>query len=298
MYPAPFRYHRPSSLQEAINLLAELGESARPLAGGQTLIPMMKMRVGEQSDLVDIARLPDLSAIDKKGDYVEIGALATHHRIAYSEIAELIPIVRDCAGGIADFQVRSRGTIGGSVSTADPSCDWPNLLRTLDAEINCTGPNGKRTVTIGDFVRDSYTTVLQPGELVTSIRFKMPEANSGGAYMAYKRAAPAYPVASAGVQITLADGDMCKDVRLVLGAAGPCAVVSEEAQNLLRGKALTPELWEQAADAIVEKTSPPADVRGSVAFKKNMLRGLLLQAAERAVSRARGESIVGSHNYV
>lgn len=299
MYPAPFRYHRPGSLNEAVGLLSELGEAAKPLAGGQSLIPILKLRMDEPSDLVDIARLPGLHFIRSDDDgTVCLGALSTHARIGRSDLAQAVPILGDCANGIADPQVRARGTIGGSVSSADPSCDWPTLLHTLDAAIVCHSEAGARTVPIGEFIQDSYTTILGNAELVTEIRFKTPPSNSGGAYIGFKKSAPAYPTAAAGVQLTLADGNVCREVRLALGAAGPRPVTSDEAENLLRGEKLSRKLLEQAADAIVEASDPPADSRGSSDFKRAILRSLFLQAAHRAMERAGGTRIMGRHEYV
>lgn len=298
MYPAPFRYHRPASLSDAIALLSALGDSAKPLAGGQTLIPILKLRMDEPSDLVDIARIPGLGHITHENGQVRIGALATHACIASAQIATLMPIVRDCAGGIADPQVRSRGTIGGSVCAADPSGDWPALLHVLDAEVICHGARGERVTRIGDFIQDAYTTTLASGELVTQIRFKIPPAGSGGAYIGFKKAAAAYPAASAGVQLVLGDGDVCREVRLVLGSAGPRPVTSAEAEGLLRGKMLTRANLEQAADAIVAKADPPTDARGSAGFKRKVLRSLFLKAADTAMQRSRGTQIDGSPNYV
>lgn len=298
MYPAPFRYFRPGTLDDAITLLSELGEGARPLAGGQSLIPILKLRMDEPTDLVDIARLPNLRQMDHADGQVEIGALATHARIAKSEIAALVPIVGDCASGIADAQVRNRGTIGGSVSSADPSCDWPALLHTLDAEIICQGRGGSRVLAIRDFIRDSYTTALEGAELVVGIRFKVPEAGSGGAYLGFKKAAPAYPAAAAGIQLTLVDDDTCKEVHLVLSAAGPRPVVSDEAEAELKGKVLSKENIERAAEAIIACSDPPSDARGSAQFKRSMLRSLFKKAAGIAIGRARGNPINGRTEYV
>ncbi len=298
MYPAPFRYHRPNSLKEAITLLSDLGEGAKPLAGGQTLIPILKLRMDEPTDLVDITRLPDTRYIRQENGLVRIGALATHANIALSEIASIVPIVRDCASGIADPQVRCLGTIGGSVSTADPSGDWSALLHALDAEIICQGPKGERTISIREFIEDSYTTALADAELVTEIRFKVPETNSGGAYIGFKKAAPAYPAAAVGIQLTIAEGDICQDVRLVLSAAGPRPVTSEEAETQLRGKPLTRENLQKAAEAIIAASDPPADSRGSVQFKRAMLGSLFKKAADIAIGRARGTQIDGNHDYV
>lgn len=297
MYPAPFRYHRPASLKEAILMLSALGETAKPLAGGQTLIPILKLRLDEPTDLVDIGRLPDLRFATQEDGWIRIGALSQHGWVARSDIAAAIPIVKDCAGGIADAQVRSRGTIGGSVSAADPNCDWPALLNTLDAEVVCTGPNGERTVAIADFITAAYTTALTPGELVTAIRFKAPAAGSAGAYIAYKKAAAAFPVCSVGVQLTLGAGNTCQDVRIVMGGAGPTPRRAVQAEAELRGKTLSAQLWERAAEAAGAIAEPLDDVRGNTEYKRNLLRGLLLQTADVAVRRCANTKIEGSHVY-
>ncbi|RME34626.1 MAG: xanthine dehydrogenase family protein subunit M [Gammaproteobacteria bacterium] len=298
MYPAPFRYHRPATLEDAMALLARLGDGARPLAGGQSLLPILKLRMDEPTDLVDIARIPGMRHIDGQGESIRIGALATHARIAVSEVASRFPIVQDCATGIADAQVRARGTIGGSVSTADPSCDWPTMLQVLDAEVACRGPRGERVVGIRDFFRDAYTTALEEGELVTEIRFRAPPAGSGGAYLGFKKAAPAYPAATVGVHLGLADGQVCRQARLVLGCAGPRPVQSREAEQELEGKDLNRDNLRRAAEAIISCSDPPSDSRGSAAFKRTMLHSLFMRAAEIAIRRARGETVKGGTLYV
>jgi len=298
MYPAPFRYHRAGSAGEAISLLGELGDGARPLAGGQTLLGWMKLRFDEPTDLVDIARIPNLASIEHDDHQVRIGALTTHGRIAASPLARLIPIVHDCATGIADRQVRSRGTIGGSLAAGDPSCDWPALLHTLDAEVLCQGPDGERTIPIGDFVEDLYATALQACELVTGIRFALPSARSAGAYVGFKRCAPAYPTASAGVQLTLAeDADTCPDVRIALGSAGLTPIHATAAEAELRGQPLNATTIERAAEAAVAASDPVDDQRGSPAFKQSVLRVLVRRAVGIAIRRCNGESVEYSHEY-
>jgi carbon-monoxide dehydrogenase medium subunit len=297
MYPAPFHYHRADSLQGAISLLAELGDSARAIAGGQTLLVWMKLRFDEPQHLVDVSRIPGLSDITQKGDEVCIGALATHAEIANSALAETLPNVRDCGSGIADAQVRSRGTIGGALGSADPSCDWPTLMHTFDAVLTCTGPEGTRTMPVSELVEDIYTTILQPAELITEIRFRTPPENSAGAYCAFKRCAPAYPTASAGVQLTL-DGDICSEIRIALGSAGLTTITSKEAEDVLRGKPLTEVNVDKAAEAIVAAAEPVPDQRGSEAFKRAVLRTLVKRAVDIAVRRCHGELIKGHHEYV
>ncbi len=288
MNPKAFFYHRVQSVNEAIQLLSELGEDAKPIAGGQTLLPVLKMRMDEPAALVDIGRLSELYYIHTDEDMIRIGALSTHDYIARSSVAALVPIIGDCAGKIADQQVRNRGTIGGSLSVADPANDWPTLLHTLDAEIVCHGVNGSRSIMMKDFIEGSYTTVLEHAELVTEIRFKVPPENSGGAYLTFKQAAPAYPIAAAGVQLTLSDDDICQDVRFVLGCAGPKAVTSVEAEAQLRGKSCSTENLQRAAEAILVEAKPTADARGSVQFKQSMLHKLFMKSVNIALNRARG----------
>lgn len=297
MYPAPFNYRRAESVAEAIGLLSELGPEARALAGGQSLLVLMKMRFSEPTALVDLGFIPGLSYIEHDDATVRIGALATHGEIAASAVAGMIPIVSDCANGIADTQVRSRGTIGGSLASGDPSCDWPALLHTLDAQIICSGPDGERRLPIAGFVEDLYQTVLGPSELVTGVEFAVPPPNSGGSYTAFKRCAPAYPTASAGVQMTLADGDTCQDVRVALGSAGLTPIHATAAESELRGAQLTESVINKAAEAAVAASDPIEDQRGSAAFKQQILNTLVKRAIGIAARRCRGETVETSHEY-
>lgn len=296
MYPAPFRYHRAASLDEAVRGLVELGEGARPLAGGQTLLVWLKMRFGEVTDLLDIGRIPGLDAIEHDAAEVRIGALATHARIARSQVARLLPIVSDCAHGIADNQVRSRGTIGGSLASGDPSCDWPVLLTTLDAELRCRGPDGERLLPVHGFVEDLYVTRLQPGELITGIRFAVPPKDTSGAYLAFKRCAPAYPTISVGVQLRL-KGEQCEDLRIALGSAGLTPLRAQEAEAQIRGKTLSADAVTRAAEAAVAASDPIEDQRGSPAFKRSLISVLVRRAVEVARRRCRGETVEVSHEY-
>ncbi len=298
MYPQPFRYHRPASLDDAITLLSELGEGAKPLAGGQSLIPILKMRMDEPSDLVDITRIPQLRNIDSDSGLIRIGALCTHAQIASSDVAGQLQILRDCAGGIADPQVRSLGTIGGSVSVADPSSDWPTLLFVLDAVVVCQGPEGTRSVPVKEFIVDSYTTCLGEAELVTEIQIPEPPANSGGAYIGFKKAAPAYPAASVAMQLTLAGDGSCASISLALGASGPVPVVSAKAESMLTGNKLDEKLLAEAAEEIVSESNPPSDARGSADFKRQILKSLFIRTAANAIERAGGTKIDGTHDYV
>lgn len=296
MYPAPFNYHRAHTVQEAIDFLGQIGEGARVLAGGQSLLPMLKLRFDEPTDLVDVGRIPGLDGISAGPGEAVIGALATHRRIAASSLAQAIPIVNDCANGIADNQVRSRGTIGGSVASGDPSCDWPTLLHTLDARVKCQGPGGERTLDINGFVEDLYQTILQPGELVTGIVFAIPAKGTGGAYCAFKRCAPAYPSISVGVQLKMS-GNSIQEARVALGSSGPTPIRATEAEAELAGGAATAERIVRAAEAAVAAASPFDDRRGSAAYKRQLIATLVRRATGIAVRRASGETVKNSHEY-
>jgi aerobic carbon-monoxide dehydrogenase medium subunit len=238
LYTSSFRYTRAGSLAEASAQLLELGEEARPLAGGQSLIPLMKLRLSRPSALVDLNFIPGISQISKSGSELRLGALARHAEIEHSASAAEIPILHDCAAGIADAQVRNRGTIGGSVAEADPSGDWVPVLLALGASVCSTGPRGSRGTAIADFVKDAYTTELELGELVSEVTVKIPPAQSGGAYVAFKRSASVYASASAAVQMTLAESDICKEAHIYLGCVGLTSIHAAAAEKELDGRKL------------------------------------------------------------
>lgn len=296
MYPAPFNYHRPDNLQDALRLLDHFDGEAIVLAGGQSLIPMMKLRVGEFPEVVDIGRLQDLSYIEQRGDTLHIGALARHAQVAASDVAQSNALLCDIAGGIADKQVRTMGTIGGGLGIADASGCWPTGLRALDATAVCTGSGGNRSVKIDDLILGSYTTCLEATEIISEIQIPVPQGTHGGAYVAFKRSAAAYPTVSCAIRL-LMDGDTCSQARIVLGGAGSTSIRSDEAEAVLAGQAINEDTLGQAADIVVAASEPPPDARGSEAFKRAMLRSLVIDAGQRALARAQGENIKGGHRY-
>ena len=222
MYPRAFAYHRAASYPEAVSLLNQWGEEAKLLAGGQSLIPLMKLRLSAPRHLVDLNFIPQTSYIQSNGA-LRFGAMTRHAEIAASSDAARIPILHDCASGIADQQVRNMGTIGGSIAEADPTGDWAPVLLAIGATVRTLGPNGERSIDIGDFIQDAYTTALQPGELVTEIAVPLQPERSGGAYIALKRCAPVYASASVAVQLTMQDApDMQRRADLSWSAWPDC----------------------------------------------------------------------------
>src|SRR5437016_12476587 len=193
MYPRAFHYHRAGSLKEAVTMLSQLGEDGKLLAGGQSLIPLMKLRFANPKHLVDLNFVSGTSYIKEEKGTLRFGALTRHAEIEYSATVAKVPILHDCASGIADVQVRNRGTIGGSLAEADPSGDWATVLSTLSCEVRCAVQSSDRTLKLTEFLKDAFTTALAPDELVSELIVKVPPENSGGAYIAFKRTAPVYP---------------------------------------------------------------------------------------------------------
>jgi len=298
VYAAPFSYHRAASLQEAVKLLQDLGDDARIIAGGQSLIPLMKMRMARPAALIDINFIPGLSEIQNSKGELRFGALARHADIEDSSVASAIPIVHDCAAGIADVQVRNQGTIGGSLAEADPSGDWGTALLALDTTVVCFGPGGQRTVPLEAFIKDAYTTVLAHDEIVTGIHVKMPPNGSGGAHLAFKRSAPVYPTVSASVQLTLEGHNTCKDARVILGCVGLTAIRAKEAEAAMRGKALSEQNIRAASEAARAAAEPQSDMRGSAEYKRALVATLVKRAIGIAARRARGEQVETGHEYV
>jgi carbon-monoxide dehydrogenase medium subunit len=296
MYPRSFHYHRAGSLKEAVSMLGQLGEGAKFLAGGQSLIPLLKLRFANPEHLVDLNFIPETSFIKEDSGALHFGSMTRHAEIEHSALARKIPVLHDCAAGIADVQVRNRGTIGGSLAEADPSGDWANVLITLHTTVHCLGSDGVRTIPLRDFIKDAYTTALAPNEVVTEVEVKIPPAGSGGAYVAFKRSAPVYPSASAAVQLIMA-GDVCRDAVIALGCVGLTAIRATEAETALRGKNLNDKTISTAAEATRAAADPQADMRGSVDYKRQLVVALVKRAIQIAARRAHGEQVEGAHLY-
>ncbi len=277
-------------------MLGQLGEGAKFLAGGQSLIPLLKLRFANPEHLVDLNFISGASFIKEDSGALHFGAMTRHAEIEHSTLATKIPLLHDCAAGIADVQVRNRGTIGGSIAEADPSGDWANALITLDTTVHCLGAAGARTVRLRDFIKDAFTTALAHDELVTEIEVKIPPKGSGGAYLAFKRSAPVYPSASAAVQLTLA-GDVCQEAAIALGCVGLTPIRATEAEAALRGKILNDKTISTAAEAARAAADPQPDMRGSAEYKRQLVVALVKRAIQTAARRARGEQVEEAHLY-
>jgi carbon-monoxide dehydrogenase medium subunit len=296
MYPRAFHYHRASSLPEAAAMLSQLGGEAKLLAGGQSLIPLMKLRFANPRHLVDLNFIVRTSYINEEQGRLRLGAMTRHAEIEKSPLVTRNPILHDCAAGIADVQIRNRGTIGGSIAEADPSGDWATVLLTQETHVRCLGPKGERTVPLVDFIQDAYTTALAHDELVSEVTVKHPASASGGAYFAFKRSAPVYPTASAAVQLTLS-GDTCTAAAIRLGCVGLIPIDAQDAASALRGRAITEKVLSNAMEAAREAADPQPDMRGSSDYKRTLVAALVKRAIQVAVRRAKGETVEVSHIY-
>ena len=277
-------------------MLGQLGEQAKLLAGGQSLIPLMKLRFANPRHLVDLNFVPGLSYIREEDGTLRFGALTRHAEIESAAVVGKFPIIHDCAAGIADVQVRNRGTIGGSIAEADPSGDWATVLLTQSAQVRCLDVRGERTVALDEFITDAYTTVLNHDELVREIVLKLPPQNSGAAYLAFKRAAPVYPTASVAVQLTM-EGEVCKEAAIVLGCVGLRPIKARAAESALRHQKMTGKVIEAAAEEARAAADPQADMRGSAEYKRRLVAALAKRAIDIAVRRARSERVEVSHIY-
>jgi carbon-monoxide dehydrogenase medium subunit len=285
MIPGPFSYHRPASVADAVKLLSSLGDEARPLAGGHSLVPMMKLRLATPEHLVDLHGIGDLKGIQRSGNKIAIGAMTTQHELlASDEIARSLPILRETALLIADPQVRYRGTIGGNVANGDPGNDMPAVMLVLGASYHLQGPNGARDVSATEFYQGAYFTALEPGELLTSISIPVPEAGHTYAYEKLKRKVGDYATAAAAVVMTMSNGKVAT-CAIGLTNLHETPLLATDAANAVIGTSLDAASLKKAAAAAEAIMSPAADARGPVEYRKHVGGIMVMRALSRALAR-------------
>ena len=295
MYPAEFEYFSPRTIDEALTLLSTWGDDAKILSGGQSLVPMMKLRIAGPRCLIDINRIDSLAGLRVEDGRLVMGALCRHADVAASTLVrEQFPLMLDAVSQTADVQVRNRGTVAGSLAHADPAGDWPAALLALDTHIAVVSPRGQRTVALGAFLVDAYTTVLAVDEIVTEVSVSLPQPPAGGAYVKFEKRAGDFAVASVGVQLTL-DGDRCSGVAISLGALGAIPSRASAAEDVLRGQPITGRLLERAAEMVRQAAQPFEDTRGSVEYKRHLAGVLFTRGFAVAADRARGNSVSTLH---
>ena len=286
MIPASFDYHRPKSLREAVALLADLGEEARPLAGGHSLIPMMKLRLATPQHLIDLAGIGDLKGVHADGGDIVIGAMTTQHEIIGSELlAAKLPILAETSLLIADPQVRYVGTLGGNVANGDPGNDMPAVMLCLGATYHVLSKAGERRISAREFYQGAYFTALEPGEMLTAVRIPVPPAGHGSAYEKLKRKIGDYATAAAAVVLTMR-GASVASCSIGLTNLAETPLWAEDAAAIVVGSQLDSATVQRAAQAAEAITSPAADARGPVAYRKKMAGVMLARALMRARDRA------------
>jgi aerobic carbon-monoxide dehydrogenase medium subunit len=287
--PAPFEYERATSVDDAIARLQRLGPEARLIAGGHSLLPMMKLRLASPEFLVDINDLGELDYIERDADALRIGAMTRHRTLLESDVmCEHAPIFRDAEQLIADPVVRNRGTIGGAICQADPSEDLWAVCAVLKGRVVLRGPGGERTMSMKDFHRGPYETALEDGEMLVEVRLPLRDGH-GSAYDKVKRRAGDWAIAAAGAALWLRDGEIA-DAGVALSAVGG-PVPSERAEQALVGAAPTEETFTRAAAVAAEDCSPADDQRGPADYKRHLAGELTRRALRRAHARATGQEV-------
>jgi carbon-monoxide dehydrogenase medium subunit len=286
MIPGPFSYHRPTSVADAVKLLSTLGDEARPLAGGHSLVPMMKLRLATPEHLIDLHGIDTLKGIRRDGASIVIGAMTTQHQLlASDEITKSLPILHEAALLIADPQVRYMGTIGGNVANGDPGNDMPALMLTLGASYRLEGPGGARDIAAAEFYQGAYFTALEPGELLTSISIPVPAAGHGYAYEKLKRKVGDYATAAAAVVLTIAGGKVAS-CAIGLTNLHETPLLATDAAKAVIGTSLDAATLKKAAAAAEAIMSPAADARGPVEYRKHVGGIMVTRALTRAAGRA------------
>ena len=283
MYPAPFEYSAPTTLEEATALLAELGDEGRVLAGGQSLLPMMKLRLATPGHLVDINRIPGLDRIEHVDGHLQIGALVRHADFVDSqEIADASPLMASTAPWVADPLVRNRGTVCGSVAHCDPEGDWNSVMLALGAEVVAASRHGERVIPIEDFVVDYFTNSLQAGEMVTAVRIPRGDAGTAGKYLKLERKVGDYATVGVATHLRI-DGGTIVEAGIGLTSVGPRNIKAREAEAMLVGEAPSSELFAEAARAAALASDPASDVRGPADYKRAVVEAYVRRGLEACV---------------
>jgi aerobic carbon-monoxide dehydrogenase medium subunit len=289
MIPSAFEYHAPTSIGEALTLLGRYGDGAKLLAGGHSLLPALKLRLQSVEHLIDLGRIQDLRYIRSQGDKLAIGALATHHMVASTDIVKrTCLLLAECAAQIGDMQVRNRGTIGGSLSHADPAADYPAAILALEAEIDAASAGGKRTLRAEDFFVDMLTTALKPGEIVTEVRVPTVAKGTGGAYLKVPQPASGFAIVGVAALVTLDDAGRMSQVRVGVTGAAVKAFRARETEKALAGKLPDEKVVGQAAALATKDVEPSGDLFASAEYRAHLVTVFVRRALTAAVARARG----------
>lgn len=283
MNPAPFEYHRATSLAEAQSLLGQYGDDAKLLAGGHSLLPAMKLRLAQPAHLIDISKIADLRYVTHDGDFLQVGALTTHHDLESNPtVREHCPLLADVAAKVGDRQVRNRGTIGGALAHADPAADYPAAILALEATIVAQGPNGSREIAADGFFVDLLTTSLEPNEIVTEIRIPAASSDTGSAYEKLANQASGYATVGVAAVITRNPDGTCRTARVGITGAAAVAIRARAVEEALEGKPLDEATITSAASFASPVLDALDDVHASSAYRTRVTVGLTKRALLRA----------------
>jgi carbon-monoxide dehydrogenase medium subunit len=287
MFPAAFDYRAPTTLDEALSLLKQHGDEAKVMAGGQSLIPLLKLRFSRPELVVDIARIPGMNAIKRDNGHLSIGALARHVDIEHSEeLAAVAPMLQEAAHWIADPLVRNRGTLAGSICHADPAGDWGSVILAMHADVVVQSASGTRVIHAADFFQGPFETAIKPDEVVTEVRIPVGNGRGGGAYLKLERKVGDFATVAVAVHVHL-DGDRIETAGIGLTAVGPTNIKATEAERSLHGNEPTDKVIADAARLAAEAATPRDDLRGSAAYKKDVVRVFVQRGLKTAVARAK-----------
>jgi carbon-monoxide dehydrogenase medium subunit len=287
MYPAPFEYHSPKTLAEALALLEQHGDAGKAIAGSMSLVPMMKLRLVTPAHVIDLRKLPGMVGVWETGGALQIGAMTTHRQIEHdATVRKVMPMMAEAAGNIGDRQVRNMGTIGGSLAHADPSADWPAVTIALDATLQLVSKSGERSVKAEDFIVGPLTTVLQPGELIAQVRIPAAAARTGRAYEKCPHPASRFAIAGIAAALTLDAAGKIASARVAITGVGPKASRASGVEKALLGKAPDAAAIEAAAAHATDGIEVRDDLVGSADYKKHLAKAFAIRALTRAASEA------------
>lgn len=287
MIPAQFEYHRPASVSEALQLLRSLPD-AKLLAGGHSLLPMMKLRLTSPAHLIDLGRIKDLRYIKESGSAVAIGALTTHWTIESSPLVQQnLPSLAECARSIGDVQVRNVGTIGGSLAHTDPAADYPAAVLALNAELVAEGPGGRRTIAAGEFFTGLFSTALRPDEILIEVKVPVLPPRTGSAYLKFPHPASGFAVVGVAVVLTLDSKGRCEQARIGVTGVGPFAYRPQRTEDALRGAALDDKTIAAAADKAGDGVDMNEDIFASADYRRHLAQVFTKRAIKAALQRAK-----------
>jgi carbon-monoxide dehydrogenase medium subunit len=286
MIPASFDYVAPQSLDEAVRALADHGEEAKLLAGGHSLLPLMKLRLAHPKVLIDLSRIPGLRGISQQEDKIIVGALTTHYQIESSQLLkQKCPLLSQTARLIGDVQVRNRGTVGGSLTHADPSADLPAAILALAGELKLRGPKGDRAVRAEEFFLGPMTAAIEPNEILTEIRVPVSATRCGSAYLKMAQQASGFAIVGVAVWLRLGKNRIVEDIGVGVTGLGVKPFRARAVEECLRGNKLSPKLIEESAAKVAEGSDPLEDIHASATFRAHLARVYTARAIQEAAKR-------------